>query len=234
MKSFTKKLATVKQMGMEKMGKTESHADNDATKETKEKLRVIKTEYHEIYTTGKLYCQETEKSVQTGVQFADALTHFGGGFIGDAAVAEVLSRIGVQLKSVEQARQNCNNNSMTSLVTPVGKFQDTEIKKARDAKHKQDAIRLRYDTHLEKLADLKKKNDPNSLKVKTTEQECNDIKEEYDVVNREFAEIMEHLNAEMNKQLVAELREYALQQLSFYKQASALWAEADELLSNIN
>ncbi|GAM20508.1 hypothetical protein SAMD00019534_036830 [Acytostelium subglobosum LB1] len=233
MKSFTKKVAMVKQNAMEKMGKSESHADNDATKETKEKLRVIKTEYNAIYTTGKLHCQETEKSVQQGVQFGEALNNFGSAFMGDEQIADILKRMGLQIKAVEQARQTCNNNSMTSLVTPVGKFQDTEIKRAREAKHKQDAIRLRYDTHLEKLAEAKKKNDANSLKVKTIEQECNDIKEEYDVVNREFNEIMEHLNQEMNKQLVAELREFALQQLSFYKQASALWAEADEILCNL-
>eukprot|EP01133_Synstelium_polycarpum_P014567 gene14567-17220_t len=231
MKSFTKKLATVKQSAKEAMGKTESHADNDATKETKEKLRVIKTEYHEMFTTGKNHCQETERCVNEGIKFADALDHFGSGFMADTNVGEVLKRVGVQLKSVEQARQTCNVNSMTSLVTPVGKFQDTEIKKARDAKHKQDTIRLKYDTALEKLNETKKKNDSNSLKVKAVEQECADIKVEYDVINREFNEIMEHLSAEMNKQLVAELREYALQQLAFYKQAAALWAETDSILS---
>ncbi|EGG19550.1 hypothetical protein DFA_00128 [Cavenderia fasciculata] len=232
MKSFTKKVALVKQMGMEKMGKTESHADNDATKETKDKLRVIKNEYKEIYTTGKFYCQETEKSTQEGTKFADALTKFGEGFLINSQVGEVLKNVGFQLKAVEQARQTCNVNSMTSLIAPVGKFNDTEIKKARDAKHKQDAVRLRYDAALEKLTETKKKNDANSLKVKQVETECEELKKEYDAVNKEFSDVMENLNIEMNKRLVAELREFALQQLAFYKQASALWAESNEILSS--
>ncbi|KAK5580531.1 hypothetical protein RB653_000551 [Dictyostelium firmibasis] len=232
MKNFTKKLAEVKQQTMEKMGKTESHADNDATKEQKEKLRAIKTEYAQIYTVGKIYAQETEKSTQQGSQFADALAQFGTGFVSNEQVSEALKNVGVQLKSVEQARQSCNVNSVQSLINPVGKFQDTEIKKARDSKHKQDQIRIRYDTALEKLQEAKKKNDANSLKVKGLENECNEIKVEYDTVTAEFTQTMDNLNQEMNKQLVEELREYTLQQLAFYKQAAALWEETSDLLSS--
>eukprot|EP01132_Coremiostelium_polycephalum_P002717 gene2717-3372_t len=232
MKNFSKKLAVVKQNAMEKMGNKESHADNDSTKELKEQLRVIKSEYGHIYTTGKSHAQDIEKSTQQGTQFADALIHFGSGFLSDNHVGDVLKKVGLQLKSIEQARQTCNVNSLTSLVTPVGKFQDTEIKKAREAKQKQNAIRLKYDAALDRLAEAKKKNDANSIKVKTVEQECEDIKVEYEKVNKEFTDIMEHLNQEMNKQLVAQLREYALQQLAFYKQASALWEETNQLIDN--
>jgi len=228
-----KKMDVVKQNAMEKMGKSESHADNDATKETKEKLRVIKNEYKNMHTVGKIHAQEIEKCVGQGTQFADALSHFGSGFLTDTNVGEILKQVGVQMKAVEQARQTCNVNSVQSLITPIGKFQDHEIKKARDAKHKQDAVRLRYDTALEKLNEAKKKNDANSLKVKGIEQECADIKVEYDAVNAEFNEVMEQLNQEMNQQLVAQLREYTLQQLAFYKQASALWQETAELLHQI-
>ncbi|KYQ92522.1 hypothetical protein DLAC_06513 [Tieghemostelium lacteum] len=231
MKNFSKKLSQVKQYAGEKMGKVESHADNDSTKEIKEKLRHIKTEYSQMYTIGKQHAVETEKCTQNGTQFADVLTQFGSGFFSDQTVGEVLKKVGIQLKAVEQARQTCNVNSVQSLITPVGKFQDNEIKKARDAKHKQDTIRLKYDAALERLNEAKKKNDANSLKVKGMEQECADIKIEYDQVNSEFTQVMDHLVQEMNKQLVAELREYALQQLAFYKQAAALWEETSDVLN---
>ncbi|EGC32281.1 hypothetical protein DICPUDRAFT_95312 [Dictyostelium purpureum] len=232
MKNFMKKMDQVKQQTMEKMGNKESQADNDATKEQKDKLRVIKTEYKELYTVGKIYAQETEKSTQQGSQFADALAQFGSTFLSDEQVGVCLKNVGVQLKSVEQSRQNCNVNSVQCLVNPIGKFQDSEIKKARDTKHKQDQVRIRYDTALDRLNEAKKKNEANSLKVKGLENECEEIKVEYDAVTAEFNQVMEQLNIEMNKQLVAQLREYTLQQLAFYKQASALWAETAELLED--
>ncbi|GAM27956.1 hypothetical protein SAMD00019534_111320, partial [Acytostelium subglobosum LB1] len=231
MKSFTKKVAMVKQNAMEKMGKSESQADDASTKALKERLVLIRKLYKDVHSTGKNYCQESDKLAKEGLLFSEALIQFSTGCIDDETVGVVIKCVSSQVKSLEETRTTCNAESAHTMINNLGKLQDAELKRANDLKSKQDSIRLEYDTLLERLNDAKKKNDSSSPKVMTAERECQTCKENYDKVTSEFIEAMEQLNSEMNRQLVTELRQYARAQMDFHMRAAEMWNDTNNALS---
>eukprot|EP01113_Clastostelium_recurvatum_P028958 TRINITY_DN3496_c0_g1_i4.p1 TRINITY_DN3496_c0_g1~~TRINITY_DN3496_c0_g1_i4.p1 ORF type:complete len:328 (-),score=99.37 TRINITY_DN3496_c0_g1_i4:46-936(-) len=228
LKNLKSKVAVATQMTKEKMGKADMSMETDSTKEMKHNLRTLKHGYKRIHSSSKSYVVESERLALTGSELGDALIELGSGILTTTPLASGLNSLGTQLKAMCAVAQNNSANSNTSLVAPINRLIENDIRVASEIKRRQETARLKYDSSASTLRNFKSSD---RTKLQQLEAETESLRQVYEQLTIELTSAVNQVLAQVGSELMAELKAWAAAQARYYAEMSQMWNEVEAQLA---
>jgi len=228
MKKFTQSLNVAKQTTLEKLGKAEKKADTEEALKTKEDLSALRHNYTEMGAALKKYADIEQQAYAQGGVLAEALATFGASQEG-SVLASILAETSRAQRGINEGFLTWLNLTREKWSGPVQTLIDTDLKRAKDLKDRQESARMKLDIAMSELESQQKKAGP---KLAQVESEHASAKERYDTSTRELTSFMEGLKEKIHQELAHQLRDYAEAQLQFFTQGVEVWKATLDALSN--
>jgi len=220
MKKFSS-FAVVKQVAKEKMGKAESQVESPEALATKDQLSNIKAGYKAIASGYKNYTHEgLPLAVSQGEIVAEALLTLGAVTI-EEPLAHHLKNVGHAQREMDNHLMGVCTQAKDKMYTPTQLVIDTDIKRSTELKGKQETSRLKYDAAMTDLKQHQKKGD--ASKLQKAEEETQKHKISYDQATAELTEVTHHLVSRVDREMTAQLREYAQAQVDYFRLGAETW-----------
>ncbi|EGG16377.1 hypothetical protein DFA_09408 [Cavenderia fasciculata] len=233
MKRLSLTVSVSTQKYLEKIGRQSSiGADTDDIKELKVLLRNIKQDIRNMKTKGKQHIFSIEKDMAR-IQFSEVMKIMSDNSLHKTDVGKALNELGEQISTFEENTKEDYVNGLNGLLEPLMVFYESELRKTRELKRKQNIIRIRYEQASQNLHEIRKKHDPTSSKTKQAKKEEDDIKAQYNQTTLEFIESMKTTKKKLQGNLGTMIKEYAEMQIDFYREAMESWEEFQEDLESI-
>jgi hypothetical protein len=214
------KMHVATQMAKEKMGKADATIETESTREIKQILKVIKKGYKKIDHSGRLYVTESERLAMAATELGDSLLLLGSGILTTTPLGQGLHTLGSELKAIASLSQNYAAATTSSLVAPIGKLLEVDIKRASDIKSHQENARLKYDMAIS----AQKHKHQTSDDLETSRQA-------YEQLTRELTEALNLVLAQIGTELMYELKTWAASQARYYNEMSQMWAGVEAKLA---
>jgi len=220
MKKVTQSFGLAKQAALEKMGKAETQVDTEEAIKAKNDLSTMRNNYGDMASALKKYSHEGGPLMYSqGGVLSEMLMVFG--------VNQDGTLLGAVLQEIARAQRGTNDEQITLInlvkekwTSPALALLDTDIKRAKELKDKQESARMRLDVANTEFKNQQKKGGPKAVQA---EAEYNATKEKYDYCTKELTQFMEGLVEKIHKELTAQLRLYAEAQFEYFTKGVGIW-----------